>query len=310
MPRRKFFPIIVACLVSVTLIVFAVTKDQWTFAAKNTKNETLQNDGIRLVVEKALVDAAERDDDGDGIKNWEENLPKGNANGDLGVSGVQNSQTGSAAAGTYAAPGETMTQTDEISRGLFAEYMQLKQNGNLNQESLSALVDKAVAKIEGSTVKTYTAADIRTIPDTDTAGVKNYLNALVTIKEKYKTLYSQNPIITSGNSIDFDNTASTQSIRKTGDLYAAITLELKNLLVPKSLVAAHVNLLNNYSTSASGLTELSKIKTEPLEALAGIQKHINATAAEPVILADIRNFFISRNINFEISEAGSRINNI
>lgn len=313
MSSRKITPIFVACIVSIGLITFAVTKDSWGFSKSNSVYVAENNgtSGIHLAIEKAIDAAAEKDTDGDGVKDWEETFKKSEA---AGV--ATNGQTGSEGSGTSAnqktkdASNDPKTKTEEISRNLFSEYMQLKQSGKLNQDTMTNLVNKAVSQVDTGGLNIYSPSDIKTIPDTDVIGAKNYANGLVTIREKYRDLYKQNQIIIVGKTINFDDPASIESIDSTSKLYEATAKEMARLIVPKSLVASHVALLNDYVTSAEGLGELARLKTDPILALAGIQRHVDSAKQEPEIFSGISQFFLSRGLFFGPNEAGSRITKI
>ena len=322
---RKIVPIIVACVLSVGLISFAVAKDKWIFTEKSPREKTAGTDstsGVRILVEKVLEDSADRDDDNDSLKNWEEvfyktdpNNRDTNNNGILDGEEVRNGQK---IAGRTTAEGgnsasrlnEPKTKTEEISRNLFGEYLTLKQTGKLNSDSMQNLITKTISQIDTKESSFYSLSSIKTIPDTDPFGVKNYGNSLVTIREKYKSMYSEQPIITVGGTINFDDGASIESIKRAADLYKAESEDLAKLLVPKSLVAAHTALLNNYVTSSEGLGQLALLRTDPIMAMAGIQKHTTAASEEAGILSSISQFFSSRSISFSFDEPGSRINNI
>lgn len=303
MSIRKITPILVAFLVSIGLISFAVTKDKWISANTNTKKnlESGETRGIQLAVQKAIETVAEKDSDGDGIKDWEETFQKS----------IEANKTEKKSDTTSnVESNDPKTKTDEISRALFSEYMELKQSGKLNESSMSNLVNKAVSQVSVGKVSSYSATDIKTIPDTDISGAKNYANALVNIREKYKEEYRANQIIIVGNTVDFDDQASVESIHSTAKLYESITKEMAVLLVPKSLVASHVALLNNYATSAIGLEQFANLKIDPILGLVGIQKHSVASTEESELLAGIARFYTNRGIVFSVDEPGSRIGNI
>lgn len=302
MTSRKITPIFVACIISLGLIIFAVTKDKWTFARGNSvyQAENSGGNGIQLAIEKAIDASAEKDSNGNGIKDWEESFKKSAPASAATASGQNTKDTSN----------EPKTKTDEISRGLFSEYLQLKQSGKLNQDTMTNLVNKAVSQVDTSPENIYSPSDIKTISDSDTAGAKNYANAIVTIREKYRDLYKQNQIIIVGKKINFDDPASVESIAATGKLYESTAKEMAKLLVPKSLVAAHIALLNNYMTSAEGLSDLSRLKTDPILALAGIQRHADSAKQEAEILSGINQFFINRGLIFGPDEAGSRLTHI
>lgn len=302
---RKITPIFISCVISLALIVFAVTKDKWTEANSSTY-EAQQNkavSGIQLAVQKAIEDSAEKDSDGDGIKDWEEAFKKSEQANVAGEAGSNKSSGPTEPAGPK-------NVTDEVSVGLFAEYMQLKQSGKLDQDTMTGLVNKAVAHVNTGPVILYSPTDIKTIPDSDTAGAKNYANSLVTIREKYQEKYRSNQIIIVGTTVNFDDPASVESINSTSKLYEDITKELVKLSVPKSLVASHVALLNNYTESFIGFKQLANLKNDPIVALVGIQKHVAATGRESEIYAGINQFFSSRGLVFSAYEAGSRIGTI
>lgn len=327
MPSRKIIPIFVACFLSLGLIFFAVTKDKWLLAAKDMRagaRESATASDAQILVEKALQNSAERDDDGDGLKNWEETFwktdPKNPDSDGDGISdseevkemqkneltGAQTSQTNNSAAKAS----EPATKTDEISRNLFSEYLALKQSGGLNQTSVQNLINRTVSQINSGDATLYSLSNIKTIPDSDSVGAKIYGNSLAAIRQKYKNLYRQQPIVIIGNSINFEDEASLESVRRAANLYKLEAEELLKLFVPQSLAVTHLNLVNNYISSSEGLRGLADLGTDPIRAIAGIQGHTGAASAEPAILFSISEFFLVRGIVFSPSEPGARINEI
>ncbi len=328
MSLRKTTPIFIACVFSFGLIFFAVAKDQSIFPPKDTGRvgtDGKVDAGVRILVENALENSVDQDDDGDGLKNWEEIFWKTNpkvkdSDGD-GISDSEevkktekNIAYGAEASDNPAtavnSSNEPKTKTGEIGRNLFAEYLELKQSGRLNQSSMENLITKTLSQIDTKTSSFYSSGSVKTTLDTDTAGAKNYANALVTIREKYRALYNESPIITVAKTINFEDEASVESIRRAANLYKLEAQELASLIVPKSLVAGHLALLNSYAASAEGLAQFAELRSDPLMAVAGIQEHAAAVGQEFEIVLSISRFFESRGIVFESQEAGARIKNI
>ena len=98
------------------------------------------------------------DSDNDGLKDWEETLwkldpHKADSNGD-GVLDVEEVQKRIKEIDTNALKNDTGditgnqytkdTETDIISKKLFAEYINLKQSGNFNEETINATANKLV----------------------------------------------------------------------------------------------------------------------------------------------------------------------
>ena len=154
------------------------------------------------------------DSDNDGLKDWEETLwkldpHKADSNGD-GVLDVEEVQKRIKEIDTNALKNDTGditgnqytkdTETDIISKKLFAEYINLKQSGNFNENSINDTANRLVEEQLNNKKVTlyYSAKDIKTFPSENKALLKAYGNSFATIQAKYQKQYLDNPLVRKG----------------------------------------------------------------------------------------------------------------
>ncbi|MBU6431007.1 hypothetical protein KGQ29_01380 [Patescibacteria group bacterium] len=265
------------------------------------------------------------DSDGDGVKDWEETLwgldPHNPDTGNTGVPDAEkvrrkmkeidekslNNLNGNIAGNQYA----TDTETNLLGKKLFAEYINLKQSRNLNDDSINKAMMNLVSEIRNKdTVTYYFVKDLKTFPDSDKLSVKKYGNSFAMIRNKYDSLYMQNPVVGSEDPAGITSPEFTRGVARASDLYLKMTQELSKLQVPKGLADAHTEILNDYRASAEGLKGFGSLGNDPIVAMIGLQKHSDAASKENNLLRSIADYFLKNGIIFSEEESGNFWNKI
>ncbi|MBM2818267.1 MAG: hypothetical protein HW401_857 [Parcubacteria group bacterium] len=299
-----------------------------SFLLLKSKKEVATKVVSEVKVVKNPVEVLDIDSDGDGLKDWEETLwkldpknPDTDGNGipdaeevkkkiaEIGAKG----ETGGS--GSEAAESETYTtdtETDILSKKLFAEYINLKQSGNFNEEAVIATVNNLVAEEIQNKKDTqyYFLKDIKTFSFNDKALLKSYGNSFATIRIKYKNQYIQNPLVKEGGVANLLDPEFIQGLVRTSEVYRNMAVELSKIAAPKDLADIHMEILNNYMASSDGLKELSALSTDPVKGMIGTQRHIEAEEKEKNLLSDVAEYLSDNGIIFSGNEAGNMWNNI
>jgi hypothetical protein len=335
LPSKKIFFLIVACVVGVGAIGFAVyaTKNglkngfgDSLFANSSNKNNT----GSLESVENSLKTRSGLDDDADGLLNWEESLwgtslanPDSDSDGTNDGEEVQTNRNP-----TKPGPGDTLqttsygsentgvsegsggantelsnTETAKIGRDLFINYIQAKQSGaELNDSTTQKIVEEAITqKIKGVEVKTYSLSDLQTNSDGDFKAYGNKLGQTLTIGA------SQNPV----SEIEIVQkalaTEDPTEIKKLDPIIAGYTKILNELVaisVPREVAGQHLNLLNSVSAMLSDIKNLRVVFEDPIVGLIGISSYYKNVESVRSALSELRVAFSTRGVSFVRGEYG------
>lgn len=291
---------------------------------QKSKKEIVKHDIPEVKVVNNPAEILDIDSDGDGLKDWEETLwkldpknPDSNGDGVLDGEEVKNKITEidtdkTSENGTETEKKLTGTETDIISKKLFAEYINLKQTGNFNEESVLAVANNLVAEqIQNKkAVQYYFSKDIKTFPSDDKILLKLYGDSFASIKKKYEKQYLDNPLVKKGETANLIDPAFLQGLVRASDIYKNMTLELSKIAVPKDLADTHMEILNNYMASSDGLKELSVLSTDPVMGMIGMQRHTEATIKEKDLLVTVAENLFGKGIIFSEDEDGYMWNNI
>ncbi len=191
-----------------------------------------------------------------------------------------------------------LNQTDEISKKLLAQFLDLKQSGNLNENTTKSLVESISSQIKIVPPKIYTAVDIKIIPNQTKEDIKNYANSFWTIKTKYKNLFIQRKSPERDPALDFAGSLLTKDILIAANLYTQMGEEVSKLTVPASLVDLHLKLVNNYIASGVSLKQLENSETDPISTIAGLNNFSNYSDYESTTLIIMADYFKASGIIF------------
>ena len=67
---------------------------------------------------------------------------------------------------------------------------------------------------------------------------------------------------------------------RVSEVYKNMAVELSKIAVPKDLTQTHMEILNGYMASSDGLTEMNFLLTDPVMAMVGMQRHVEAEEDE------------------------------
>jgi len=299
-----------------------------SFLLLKPKKEVATKVVSEVKVIKNPMEVLDIDSDADGLKDWEETLwkldPK---NPDTDGNGIPDAEEVKKRIAEINAKGgaddsdkndieseayTTDTETDILSKKLFAEYINLKQSGNFNEEAVIATVNNLVAEEIQNKKDTqyYFLKDIKTFPSDNKTLLKSYGNSFASIRTKYKNQYLQNPLVKEGGVANLLDPEFLQGLVRTSEVYRNMAVELLKIAAPKDLIDTHLEILNNYMASSDGLKELSALSTDPVLGMIGTQRHIEAEGKEKNLLSGVAEYLSDNGIIFSGNEAGNMWNNI
>ena len=179
-----------------------------------------------------------------------------------------------------------LSPTETISRYLFSDYISLKSRGPVTKESLNSLAEGYASYIlKNGESPRVSKSQITIIADSDTS-LRAYNQKIIALSDKYEVLLNslgnQEEL---GDVLDPDFKILMTSISR---LYDDAAKELLALSVPVSLASNHLNLINNYFSSANATRIIADVGKNPVEAYAALNTQAGNTNKEAALLSNIR----------------------
>ncbi len=276
-------------------------------ALKNYKNA---GEVIRGSQNVSLQPIEELDTDQDGLKDWEEELlgsdPK---NKDTDGDGIQDGKEEifkktadilpifqKNEVTTVSAP--NLTKTDEITQGLFINYLSLKQGGGINTGSINELVKDFEQQIFSPSlgVTLYSKNDLTLVSDNN-ALLLTYANAVNSLFTKYREPLLIN--LSQKSTEDISSPEYTVAVLLISETYKTVAKNLIKIPVPMSLAGSHVALANNFLRSGELLKGISASESDYLLMLSSVKELETTRAEEYNLLKTLDSYLTSRGIIFE-----------
>ena len=275
-----------------------------------------------------LAEASRTDTDGDGLKDWEETLWKTNPNkadtdGDGTSDGEEvrlgrnplialkkgqddtlaaNSQLNQAT--NSAQPDENLTETDKFGRELFYKYMAAKKAGNLDQTKL--IQDFVDEQSLNTAAKQYKETDFIVIPPQNTTDttLRDYGNALGRALASHPAKGVPNEFQTITNAVKSKSAAQLRDLDPVITGYQGILQDFLRIAVPRSMVSAHIALLNSVEMVLEDVRGFKKTFSDPIIGLMSINKYPGDIESLKTAIQNMRDAFETQGIVFEQAEYG------
>ncbi|MFA5932115.1 MAG: hypothetical protein WC793_01930 [Candidatus Paceibacterota bacterium] len=271
---------------------------------KNSINSVFKNQESGLAYTTTLKELVYKDEDGDGVPDWEEGLygldptkkettpgtpdsvainklkAKENDANQANAENIQNE--------------ENLTQTDKFSRELFSSTAALNQNGIMDQNTADQLSNSLASKIQNTPIrKIFLLSDIKVINDNSIKAVKSYNDTLNNIQQKYPNkgtvLDVLQKFVIDENNVDSSVLVELDPIIK--QTQGTIN-EMAKMNVPQFLASTHLDILNALERLSENTSDIRLYDSDVIVALSGISQYQNnATLLESAVkkLTDIIN---------------------
>lgn len=235
--------------------------------------------------DSVLTDAQEeanRDTDGDGLKDWEEILfgtdpTKLDTDGD-GTSDYDEVKFREAIIKTASSMGvgtsTVETATDRVAREVFGAYIQTKQLGTYDADAFTNFVNSATAGEFQNTSTVYAVADVHNVPN-ENDSAETYAAALGTAVAPL-TQITEYELTTYGYAIETDDPDAFVALSTDAALYRETISNLLAMNVPDGVVNEHVALVNSFEHFADTLEQMAHSPEDPLLAFVAMRAFIEA----------------------------------
>ena len=204
---------------------------------------------------------------------------------------------------------ENLTDTDKFGRGLFSQYVSLKQVGLNNDPAIvSSTISSLLAQTDlmSDKPKEYSMNDIRVSSDTSVTALKAYGNAVGSLLKANTPAKDDATIALAG--IQGKDPTYTQELGDNIVKYKVILSTLLSTPVPPSVSPYHLALVNGASYMVFISSALQSAEKDPLHALAGLKMYSTAFPLILENLVNVRLALASAGITYNASEGGSFFN--
>jgi len=246
----------------------------------------------------------ERDTDGDGLKDWEEELvgtdprdPNSKIEGFR--EGFNVDENGNRYDG---ASGETNT-TESFAQQFFGGFLGMSQDDG-SEDQKNQLITNLVGGVVTEQRDFYTVNDLSITAGGDEKGLRLYGNEVVEYLTRYPGLDVEKALISFLTILQTAGAASPKELEHQAELYKKIANEFSLLNVPQGLSSSHLDLVNAYHGTGMALSDMSLVTKDSLRALTGFASYQENVDTIQVILSEIAQIFEEKNIIFEAGEPG------
>lgn len=287
LPSKQFRArlVLILILVAIVLLITKVTP-------------IIRNKLKKTSVEQSLLvtDMVAQDSNSNGIADWEEALwgldPKGDGaeNKAFIVSKKKNLEDGDPTN-----DGE-LSANDKLAREFFALVVSLKQNGNLNEQSIQNLSNLVGQKVVATPIEDAYTKDMMTTKATTSVSIKEYYTKFRALANNHKTngigdelgIISQ--ILTKGDK------ESVANVKRIANEYRAFGQDLLQIPVPSSLADTQFKLANLYEKNAETIEGMAKMLENPIEGMSSLVRYKKYNDELIKTLEEMRTFFVRNGI--------------
>lgn len=166
---------------------------------------------------------------------------------------------------------EEQTITDTVSTTILSNYLALKQNDALTQESAQELIDQASDYIKQNTPTKTQLADLK-IVESNKESMVTYGETLGEILRRNKPKNFIDEISVIEKIVGGTNNKSINNeLEIVIKNYQSLATEIKKMPVPKILAKTNLEMISGLEGITYGLEEIKKISNDPLLGLEGIK---------------------------------------
>ncbi len=166
---------------------------------------------------------------------------------------------------------EEQTVTDTVSTTILSNYLALKQNDALTQESAQELIDQASDYIKQNTPTKTQLADLK-IVESSKESIATYGETLGEILRRNKPKNFIDEISVIEKIVGGTNNKSINNeLEIVIKNYQSLATEIKKMPVPKILAKTNLEMISGLEGITYGLEEIKKISNDPLLGLEGIK---------------------------------------
>jgi len=293
-------------------LFFKFKNNKVSYSTKNQEETT-------KIINKEIQQTLKNDTDGDGLKDWEETLWKTDPNNpDTDNDGTDdNSEILANRNPLIAGPNDfldnkvvvvestqnnfelnqPLTQTDILSRELFAGYVALKQNNQLGTVQEEQFINNLITKnlsADINSIKKYTLDDLNILQDDRTEVLQQYATQLNSILNAHTDIEYDLSIVK--NALETKNQGELKKLDSNIEVYKEVQKELLRIPLPYKITAPHLEMINTFADLINDIQKMKLIWDDPLIGLTGIRGYTENEETLRKELAKITQYLSAKNV--------------
>ncbi len=267
------------------------------------------------------------DSDRDGLKDWEEELwrtapdkPDTDADGTNDAEEIKNGRNpliagpedklDAATAATKVNPDAktTTTDTERLAREIFGTYLSTRQEGlPLSQNEIANIIDTVSASVPEESPKIFTATDVKTFADENSAALRAYGNALGSVLKKPWPA-RENEIAVFERAIQDENPETARldlaNLTPISLAYGNMGKDIARIQAPAGALASHLRAANATMEIGESVRGMSSALDDPIKAVSSVARYFGAGPRLGDALAELRAYLENRGISYTEDEDG------
>lgn len=296
----------------VSVIIIAVTL---IFSESTTKITSQDSD---LIDFERKIDNLQKDSDGDGLRDWEEELLGLDPfNPDTDGDGIGDKEELESGEFDYTKLNETSiisggdifgidsnNLTESVAKELFIKYLFIDQGGVSTEEN-SDFINTLLGGVNVFQGDTYTISDLNIKTDSSNESLHEYGNDLMRLILSYAKRDESDLLVLFQDVISKKDSFSIQRLNNLSRLYKELALELILLGTPKSVGSFHLKIINTNNNIGTSLFGMSKVNEDALTAMLSFAEYQRNIETGIQTFIELSIFFKNKNVLFKEGENGS-----
>jgi len=297
--------------------------------AKTSKTASIQPSSSNIpsgptvtAVNNTLI---EKDTDQDGLKDWEESLwgsdpTNADSDGDetsdgeevvLGrspvIAGPNDSLASEALVNAVDDDEADLSKTEVLSRTLFAQYLELQQQGvSVNEnvaEGLTSAIATQLGATSANTTTTYTQSSLSILDRSDAATLRQYGNTLGDLLAGAPSVQN-NELLALASFSQSGNPTDLVALAPIIENYEALIASFLRVPTPVLFVNTHLQIINGFEQTKIALQGMQSLKTDPFTTIVALQNYQVGTALLSAGFSGLRETFTQSDVRFAEEEPG------
>jgi hypothetical protein len=300
------------------LLALIIIGAAFAFKYRNTE-KSIKKTGTTIALEKVVKDSLDRDDDNDGLKNWEEVLYKTDPKvADTDNDGIKDGEevkqnndplvfgTGKTATNNAEMPTKPIvyTATDRFSQEIFTQYIEAKKQGiDISDEISAKIADSVLEQDYSDKIPLYTTSSLKVNTDSSTNSLKTYANAIgLILKTPPETKMNEFLIFQKLGNESVEN--YRDDLMKIQKRYEGMRTKLLALPAPKGFAESQIEIINSISLFIEATNGAITLEEDPIGALGKIARYETGVNLLTKAVFQLKALFISHKVIFSPNESG------
>ncbi len=165
------------------------------------------------------------------------------------------------------------TLTNTISTTVLSNYLVLKQQDGLTQESAQGIINEAESYLQQASVSRITAANLNIVADNGKQSMADYGENLGIILKINKPKDNKNELQILQEVMSSGSPQRIAELQGAIDTYKTVAEQMRKMPTPKTFTKAHLDTVNGMLGLVAGLEEIKNIFSDPMRALQGIRTY-------------------------------------